>query len=81
MNESVSYRDLALTALGRMKEFFEFFSTYKPSQQNGLRATIVIADFLKSIDYMEHAIKVLDDRDAREFVNRVERDLNGKDEK
>lgn len=81
MNEQVSYRDLALTALGRMKQFFEFFSTYRASPQNSIKATLVVADYLNSIKYMERAIKVLDDQEAREFINQVERDLNGKEGK
>ena len=81
MNAQVSYRDLALTALGCMKKFVAFFSTFKPGPQNNLKATMLIAEFVNRADYMERAIKVLDDREAREFINQVERDLNGKDEK
>ena len=81
MSQSVTYRDLAITAYGRMKEFVDFFAKYKNSPENNLRAAMLLGDFVKSVDYMEHAIKVLDDQEAREFVSKVERDLNGKDTK
>lgn len=78
MSQSVTYRDLALTAYGRMKEFVQFFTTFKSTPENSLKAAVFLGDFVKSVDYMERAIKVLDDQEAREFVIQVERDLNEK---
>lgn len=82
MKETVSYRDLALTAYGRMKQFVEFFATFKQgSAVSNLKAAMLVGDLIKSVEYMEHAIKALDDQEVQEFIAQVERDLNGKDEK
>lgn len=82
MKETVSYRDLALTAYGRMKQFVQFFATFKQgSAVSNLKAAMLVGDLIKSVEYMEHAIKALDDQEAQEFIAQVERDLNGKDEK
>ena len=66
MKETVSYRDLALTAYGRMKQFVEFFATFKQgSAVSNLKAAMLVGDLIKSVEYMEHAIKALDDQEDR----------------
>lgn len=75
-NEALTYRDLALTAYGQMKRFVDHIANFKNTPEANLKTTMLLAEFMKSTDYMERAIGVLDDQEAREFVKQVERDLN-----